>query len=368
MGKDANTAGRPDDPDLAPDAALAEDLGDEEERRKEQLKYFGGDEDDIDDFDPTGLDDGSVIGENFTPPAKDEDEKEEDDDDVAEQESQGDDEPGEAEADAEEAEADEDEAEGEDDGRTPEKDEKPQGIPKHRFDEVNERRKAAEEELARLKAEREAETKAEKEEYDFDAAEMEYQELLLDGKTDEALAKRKEIRAAEHAAWKTETKTETQSEISAQEQADEVSGLSVEAEKMFPVFDENHEDYDDKITNKVLVYYRGYLSSGEYNNLGDAFVQALTDVVEQYDLTGRYGITFDGQPAADPTPEPKPTGKKKEDPGKEKVRSKAHQPVAGQGEGAIQRGVATPNIAEMSDDDLDKLSDEQIARLRGDFL
>lgn len=357
--------GRPDDPDLAPDAALAEDLGDEEERRKAQLAYYGGEEDDIDSFDPEGLDDGS--DPNYTPKEAD-DEKDGEASAEAGEEESADAEKAAEKPDAGEpekaAEGDGEEA-GESDPKDAPKDEKPaQGIPKHRFDEVNERRKAAEEELARLKAEREAEAKAEKEEYDFDAAEMEYQELLLDGKTDEALAKRREIRAAEHATWKAEAKTETKQEISQSDAQAELASMSREAESMFPVFDKNHDDFDPAITHKVLVYMRGYVA--EDMSPTDAFVTALADVIEQYDLDERYKV-FGEEEKPEAKPEEKPAPPKK-DPKKAEVRKQSHQPVVGAGERSVDRGVATPNIAEMSDADLDKLSDEQLARMRGDYL
>lgn len=362
MGKNANTSGRPDDPDLAPDAALAEDLGDEEERRKEQLAYYGGEEDDIDNWDPEGLDDGS------DPNAVKEESDEEEEDDKASAEAG--EEAGEseevAEADGEES----DEAGEGEQGETAEADEKPepdkqapQGIPKSRFDEVNERRKAAEAELAQLKAQQQAEEQAEKEEYDFDAAEMEYQDLLLDGKTDEALAKRKEIRAAEHATWKAETKTETQEEISQTEATRELASMTAEAEEMFPIFNKEHEDFNPVVTGKVVTYMRGYMADPNISS-SDAFVQALADVIDQYNLDEKYGAAE--QQEADP--EPKPTGEKKTDPDKEKARKKAHTPVTKAGEGSADRGVATPSIADMSDADLDKLSEEQLARMRGDYL
>jgi hypothetical protein len=355
---------RKDDPDLAPDAALAEDLGDEEERRKAQLEDYGGEEDEIDSFDPTGLDDGS--DPNAAPAASEETEdeeeaKEEKDDSDAEEEVSA----AEAEEDDDAADNSEQDSESEDDGEPAGEAEKApaQGIPKQRFDEVNERRKAAEKRLAELEAEKDAETQAEKEEYDFDKAEMEYQDLLLDGKQEEALAKRREIRAAEHATWKAEAKAETHEEINVADQQAELASMSKEAESMFPVFDKDHEDFDPNITHKVMVYMRGYI--GEQHAPTDAFVNALADVIEQYDLDTKYGAL--GEAPAEETPEEKPAPPKK-DPKKKDVREQAHQPAAKGGQRSVDAGVATPNIFDMSDADLDKLSEEQIARLRGDFV
>jgi hypothetical protein len=361
-----DTTGRPDDPELAPDAALAEDLGDEKERAAQQREWFGGDHDDIDDFDPTGLDDGS--DPDFTAPADADEDKgdvvaEEKDEDDGEQPEETE-EPGEEAAEVEAAD------ESDDDGEADEKteraaEEKPQGIPKHRFDEVNERRKAAEDELARIKAEKQAEEEGEAETFDFDAKEDEYMELLLDGKTDEAKQVRREIRVAEKAEWQSETKQETRADIAKSEADAEINTLAVESEKMFPVFDENHADFDPEVTNKMLAFYRGYVSGNQYQSMGDAFVAALTDVVELYDLTTKYDIDLGDSP--EPKPEPKPAGNKK-DPSKAKLREQAHQPVAGTGEGSQDRGAVAPDIGDMTDDELDRLSEKQLARMRGDFL
>lgn len=79
----------------------------------------------------------------------------------------------------------------------PPRNDKGQFIPKKRFDEVNQRRKAAEDKLAQIERENKATQQAQDATYDFDAKEKEYLDLVLDGKTEEAIALRKEIRAAE---------------------------------------------------------------------------------------------------------------------------------------------------------------------------
>jgi len=373
-----DTSGRPDDPDLAPDAALAEDLGDEDERRTKQLEYTGGDVDDIDDFDPTGLDDGSDL--NFTAPdnAEGSDDGEAGKEEEDGEESAGEDEgkegedeaaaaaAGEADESGEEAEAEAAEAEGDDDGEASGEASKPQGIPKRRFDEVNERRKAAEQELADLKAVKVAEEEGEAETFDFDAKEDEYMELLLDGKTDEAKVIRREIRTAEQAAWTSQTKSETHSEIQQSDAEGEITSLSTEAEKMFPCFDEDHEDYDSAITGKVLTYYRGYLVGEEFDNMPDAFVAALADVVEQYGLVDKYKVDMGGEPKPKPKKDDPPP--KKDTANKEKLSEQAHTPAIKAGKGADEAGVAAPDIMEMTDEDMDKLSEKQLARMRGDYV
>jgi len=368
-------SGRKDDPDLAPDAALAKEIEDPEALRKEQLAYYGGDDDDIDDFDPTGLDDGSDL--NAAPAASsddddtqsgDEDTQSEDDDDAEDTADDADDsddsDDDDSSDDGDEDSADEDE---DDDGDSEEDEEEeapaPKGIPKHRFDEVNERRKAAEEENARLRAQIEAgKPPAEDEKpYDFDAAEKEYVELTLDGDVDGALAKRKEIRAAEHAEWKAEAKQETKTDISQDAETQELLAMSKEAEQMFDVFNPDSEHYNQQMLDKVLTFMGGYEAANPNMSRGDAFVAGLADVVEMYDL-----MPEEGEGEGDP--EPKPTGKKKVDKKKAKLREKAHQPAGLEGQGSADVGAAVPDIENMTDEEIDALPDKTLARMRGDFV
>ena len=370
--------GRKDDPDLAPDAALAEDLGDEEERKAEQLTYFGGEKDDIDDFDPAGLDDGS--DPNYVAPEKD-DEKEEEE--VDDKDDSGESDAGESESESEseseeedageekggkdEAESSDEEADADDAGENADDaDQKsaPKGIPKHRFDEVNERRKAAETELEALKAQNTATEEGEAEVYDFDLAETEYMDLLLDGKTVDALAKRKEIRAAEKADFRADTTETVEGRRNQADTAAELGTLSAEAEKMFPVFDQNSEDFDPAMTRKVMVYYRGYVESGEAENPGDAFVMALSDVIVQYGLKEIGAAEGD----AEDDVEPKPKGKKTDVPAKLAAAKNAHKPVAGEGLASDAAGAVVPDIENMTDEELDALPEKTLARLRGDFV
>lgn len=364
---------------LAADATLATDLGDEKQRFLDQIAEMGGEHDDDDDFDATGLDDGSDL--NYKAPEDDkkddddasknsDDDKSADDSDDDESSDEGDgdeadeaDEDEDADADATEDGTDADEADADEDGdqKKPAAKTAPKGIPKHRFDQVNERAKAAEKELAELKAEKAAGEKTKEDPFDFDAAEKQYLELSLDGDIDAALAKRKEIRAAEHADWSASTKAATKSDIATEAEDAELVSLSQEAEAMFSVFDPESDDFDQGKLDQVLVYYRGYAASGKASNKGDAFVMALADVVEMHGL--------DATDEADADPGPKPTGKKKTG-GKKKADAKknAHQPVAGEGTGSADTGAVVPNINDMTDEEMDALPEKTLARLRGDFI
>lgn len=343
--------------DLAADAVLATDLGDEKERHAAQVAEMGGDIDDIDEFDAAGLDDGSVLPENYDPlnpaPAASQDDEE------PEAEAESEEVPEEeVEVEAEAEEEPEAEAESEEEEEEPPA-KAPKGIPKWRFDEVNESRKAAEAELARLQAQVDAGKPPEEAEevYDIRENEKAYMDLLLDGDTEAALAKREEIDAAKYASWKSETQTATRTELHSDAETSELVAMSKEAEQMFDVFNPDSENYNQPMLDKVMVFMRGY--EGNMSR-GDAFVAALADVVEMYDLMP--------PEEGDAEPAPKPTGKVKTDPKKAKLRGQAHQPVGNQGGASADTGAVAPSIEDMSDEELDALPEKTLARMRGDIL
>lgn len=382
MGKTA------DDPnaDLAADAALAEDLGDEEDRRKEQLAYLGGEDDDIDNEDLSSADRGDSLestdenedrgddvdddkSDDSDNDSKDDDDSDDadsdkDDDDKADDSDNDsdDDEPEDDDAD-EDADEDDDEDEEEEDPKAKKKAD--QGIPRSRFNEVNERMKRAEAKIAELENTDKAKADAEEDQFDFDAAEENYMALLLDGKTKEAAAQRKEIREAEETRFIAKATTTTKSEVSLDAQQQSLNKLSTEAEQMFPIFNENSEDYNQEATNKVIVFMRGYASQGM--NLDDAFVAGLADVMEIYGL----GTESQGDDDTEDKEEKKPTRKKKpikKVKNKLAVAEKQGKTPAGEGKGSADAGVVAPDINQMTDEELDALPAEKLARLRGDFM
>lgn len=360
--------------DLAPDATLATDIPDEAERRAEQLKYYGGDADVVDTEDFMSVD----RGDSIEPPELDDEEEEEEQTAEAEEGESDDDsdDDADAESEAEEAVDDDEESDGEDgedsdvaesdddDDEPEDKSGRDQRIPLSRFNEVNERMKAAERRLADLEKQEQAVEQAAEEVYDFDKAEAEYQELLLDGRTQEATAKRKEIRAAEHETWKQETKQETTQELQERQSLDELNELSTQAAKMYPIFNDTKEDFDKVATQKVLTFMRGYATE---MNPADAFVTALSDVINMYDLDTKYGYA---EQKDEPKPDPKPKKKAAKKQTKEKLEVAKKQPKspAGLGKGSSDAGAAVPDIEKMSDAEIDALPADTLARLRGDYM
>lgn len=357
--------------DLEPDAALATEIKDLDERNAQQLEYFGGDPDDAEDT--SAMDRGDTIL-----PEEDENaEKEEDEDAEAEDSESGEEEAdGEADADDDGADSeedadsddqgdaesgdDDDDAEGEasDSESSVDAQTNNRGIPLSRFNEVNERMKRAEARINELESTDQAVAEAEVEAFDFDAAEEEYMDLLLDGKTKEAGAKRRDIRAAEKAdisATAVATSTQT-ADNNAQRR--ELNSLTSQAADLYPQFNENSADYDQNIADKTITFMRGYVASGV--PAADAFVAALADTIDMFGLDD----------SATPEPEPKPEVKKgkpiKKVKEKVEVAKKQVAAVALGGRASDEHGATNIDVTKMTDAEMDALPPATLARLRGD--
>lgn len=374
---------------LAQDAALATEIKDADARRAEQLTYYGGDPDD-NDGDLAKADRGNIIG----------------DDDASEQSGSVQDSETEVEADADDSDADDGETESEDDDGVAAKaagkdgkdeveeveeaeeaeeeeeeevedtDKKDSGIPRHRFNEVNRRMKAAEAQLVALKNTDKAKEAAKAETYDFEVAEEKYMSLLLDGKTKEAGQLRKEIRAAEKEDFVSEATVKAASRIDMTTAERTLDSLTREAESMFPIFNQDSENFSPQAVSKTLTWMRGYQAEGM--SADNAFVAALADAIEIYKLDPG----FDTKSPGDKDTKGKDTkvvdikkGKTvvKKEPIKkvaEKIKASKQQgrSPAGEGKNSDAAGAVVPNLDQMSDDEIDALPAATLRRLRGDFM
>ena len=373
-----------------------------EDIEKERLEYLGGTTDEIDSEDLSAEDRGDIADpaeiEKAEAKRKEEEEaaeaaekeqadadaaaeKEKEDaknkdkegskDDATGEDDKGDDKTGDKEKDDKEDDAG-DKAK-DDDATPPKKDDKPEprGIPKSRFDQVNERRRVAEEEIARRdKVDQAVEAAKTVEKYDFDKAEDEYTEFLLDGKKDDARAKRAEIRAAEKAEWKAEAIGESTLTVAEQQSAAEVNDLTDQAQALYPVYDGKHEDYSPEITAKTMAFYNGYKLTrppGAQTD-ADAMVMAIADTVALYGLDEKYRADADeeGKDADEEGKKEVKLPPKAEIDKKLKDAEQQPAPVLKGGEGSNDRGAAVPDIGDMTDEEMDALPAATLSRMRGD--
>lgn len=301
----------------------------------------------------------------------DEDDKSDDQDDDAGDKgaSKGDD------ADAEDDAEDSDESEETDDEK-PAKG-KDQRVPLDRFRDVNKRMRAAEKRVEQLEREIEAskgkEPKADEEKpYDFDKAEAEYQDLVLDGKKADAIAKRREIRAAERAAYQKETAETSRLTVTSERDSELMDALAAKYEASYPEMDENHPDFNPEVNLEVEALLTGYLNQGL--DPPKAFAKALKRATENFDLKP---ADERGDPEAEKGGKGKgkaktdEQNKKAAEKGKAKVNKAKKAPPNTNADGARgdEGGDSVPkSVDEMSEEEFNALPKSTIARMRGDFV
>ena len=225
--------------------------------------------------------------------------------------------------------------------KTEEPDTKSPMVPKSRLDEVLAKQKALQKQLD------EATQAAVKpvdapEEYDFDAKEIEYQQLVLDGEAERAVALRKEIRAAEKSqiAWEMEQKMgqtvqQSQAEIALQAAAEEM-------ETKYSVFNQNSESFNQEYTDEVVELRDAFIIKG-YTAV-DALNRAVRYVVKDH------GIKASGEVEQKPAlaeAKTEQTAKKKATVAK-KLRAAEAQPPELEGEGSSSRGGNGVDLAKIS--------------------
>jgi hypothetical protein len=228
-------------------------------------------------------------------------------------------------------------------------------IPKPRFDEVNNRRKAVEAENERLRAELARRDLAPDVNVDLDAKEAAYMEAVLDGDKEKALSIRKEIREAEAAIYgkraleaaKT-VKTEVKGEL-------DIAKIVNELNAEYPLFDSSAEDFNQEALVEAVALARMYQEQKIYGP-EDALRKAAEKTAKIYDFApvSKRKAAADG---ADPKPKPEDVKKKIEVAGKQ-------PPEAPPGVAATD---PEPDINEMSDAEFDRLPEATKRRMRGDY-
>ena len=234
-------------------------------------------------------------------------------------------------------------------------------IPKSRFDEVNERRKAAERRLQEMEKEREASDPSKAVDFDFDAKEKEYMDAVLDGESDKALSIRKEIRAAEQAAVDARLQ-EAQGSAKEQTKAElELQSTIGELQTQYPQFNGESDNFDQELTNEAL-------------DLFESFKMRGYDPAAAMRRAVRYTVSANGVEApstarqAKAEPESKPSRPRSTQPTPEQRSRKLdvaqQQPPATTGQNVDD----TPDVMNMPEEQFDKLSAEDERVARGDFL
>jgi len=234
-------------------------------------------------------------------------------------------------------------------------------VPKARLDEVLAKQKALQKQLDELNA---ANVKAEDapEEYDFDAKEVEYQNMVLDGESAKAVALRREIRKAERTTLEYEMRQEMSQTVHQDRQINALQQAATAMEEAYPVFSRDSEHFDEGMTNEVVELRDAFILKG-YEAV-DALSKAVKYVVKDHELDQAEAepVTLAGK-----APNSDELAKKRAQVSK-KLRAAEAQPPELPGESGANFGDKPLDIANMTEDEFAALPEATLKRLRGDII
>ena len=240
----------------------------------------------------------------------------------------------------------------------PESEPEPKGhsIPKYRFDEVNERRKAAERRNAELEAQNQANDPANAIDFDFDGKERKYAELVMDGDHDSALGLRREIRTAEQAAYRAMAEQQSARTREATKEELQFDTTVQELNTAYPAFDPNTESYDKELVDEALDLHAGFVARGY--SAAAALRKAVRYVAAANDMVAAGSAPVEVPSSLDKAPAAKKTNVKA------KLDAATRQPPKQQGVGIAKEKKLDLNS--MSEEEFDALPEATLRRLRGD--
>ena len=237
-------------------------------------------------------------------------------------------------------------------------------VPKSRLDEVLAKQKALEKQLDELRAQKQEPGEA-PEAYDFDAKEVEYQNLVLDGEAQKAAALRKEIRAAERAQLEYEFSSKIGESVSQSQQATALQQAASELEENFPVFNRNSDQYSEEYTQEVIDLRDAFIVKGE--NPVAALTKAAKFVLREYDLVDMGETPAAPSLSGETAPRVDEVAKKRAEVSR-KLKAAEAQPPEMPGESSSARGEKPLDILSMTEDEFNALPEATLKRLRGDLL
>ena len=234
-------------------------------------------------------------------------------------------------------------------------------VPKARLDEVLAKQKALQKQLDEINA---ANEKAEDapEDYDFDAKEVEYQNMVLDGEAEKAVALRREIRKAERATLEYEMRQEMSQTVNQDRQMTALQQAANAMEDAYPVFNRDSDDYNEDITNEVVELRDAFMMKG-YEAV-DALSKAVKYVVKDHDLDQAQESAPSLAGKAQKTDELA----KKRAQVSSKLKAADAQPPELPGESSAHHGERALDLSTMTEEEFAALPEATLKRLRGDIL
>tara|TARA_B110000977_G_scaffold64874_1_gene88304 strand:+ start:2151 stop:3152 length:1002 start_codon:yes stop_codon:yes gene_type:complete len=234
-------------------------------------------------------------------------------------------------------------------------------VPKARLDEVLAKQKALQKQLDEVNA---ANAKSEEapEAYDFDAKEVEYQNMVLDGESDKAVALRREIRKAERAELEFEMRQEMSQTVNQDRQMNALQQAANAMEEAYPVFNRNSESYNEEYTNEVVELRDMFIQRG-YEAV-DALSKAVKYVVKDYDLDQPQ----ESAPSLAGSAQKSDELAKKRALVSKKLQAAEAQPPELPGESSALHGEKALDVSAMTEEEFNALPEATLKRLRGDII
>lgn len=224
-------------------------------------------------------------------------------------------------------------------------------IPKSRFDQVLEKQKALQKRLEEALAPKVEDVK-EAPDFDFDAKEVEYQTLVMEGETEKATKLRSEIRAAEKQQMMFEVQAKMGQTVTQNQEMVDLQTKAAELESLYPELNQANPEFDQDKTNEVLELRDAYMTQGYMG--ADALDKAVKLIM---------GAAVAPAPVANQL-EKEIVKKKKIANTNKKVEAAQKQPPTMKGKNKVDQKV---DIRNMSVDEFDALPAETLRRMRGDF-
>ena len=224
-------------------------------------------------------------------------------------------------------------------------------IPKSRFDQVLEKQKALQKRLDEALAPKVEDVK-EAPDFDFDAKEIEYQTLVMEGETEKATKLRAEIRAAEKQQMMFEVQAKMGQTVTQNQEMVDLQTKATELESLYPELNQANPEFDQDKTNEVLELRDAYMTQGYMG--ADALDKAVKLIM---------GTAVASAPADNPV-DKEIVAKKKIANTNKKVEAAQKQPPTMKGKNKVDQKV---DIRNMSVDEFDALPSETLRRMRGDF-
>jgi hypothetical protein len=246
-------------------------------------------------------------------------------------------------------------------------------IPKHRFDEVNRKRKEAED---RLKQYEEAEISAAAPEpvqapedfFPYAEKEAEYSTMVLEGRTEEAVALRAEVRQAELAHQNAVIDYRSTERIADNSTNAAIVQAARDVETAFPEFDETSDSYNLEMSQEGVDLALAYSKMPKYaNNQPKAIHDAAQRTLMIYGLLDRDGNRVGEMEAAEDATVTKTNQAATKAVAKNTKVANAQPTKVTRKDRESEREPAL-DLNNMSDEEFAALPESTIARLQGDYV